>query len=588
MIPKSHHLSPGTLLQDGRYSITRFIGSGGFGCTYEAKHNLLDTLVVIKEFFVSDFCNRDDNGKSVSVGISSKHELVAKLRNKFINEARKLRKLEQFQNHNIVRVSDLFEENGTAYYVMDYITGESLQEKIKREGPLSETQSLKYIRQICNALETVHSQNILHLDIKPGNIMVNQNDNAVLIDFGAAKQYDDSSKENNSTVAGYTPGYAPLEQISNNMHSFTAATDIYALGATLFTLLTAQTPPSAGDLSCGSENLPALPRHISPHLNDAIHAAMSARIADRPQSVAYFSKLLDTSSDETLPINSNYSSDNLPNKQQANSVKAPKKHKKRIVIATLATLLLVGLLSIVFANSLKDSDIIKKNDVDTSATINNTITQENKLNNTDSIKPATTETETAIVENVIESIPSQADGKINGHGYVDMGNGIKWACCNLGASSPEGYGKYFAWGETSSKSSYTTGNSTTYRNHVGIISGESEYDAAKANLGASWTIPTKEQVQTLINNTTSERKTINGVSGMLLTSKINGKSIFLPAAGYRYESSTNAMGNSGYYWTASPYESLSDYAYGFQFNASSFNIQYYGRDYGQSIRAIAH
>ena len=156
------HLPNNTLLQGGKYKIVRFISSGGFGCTYEAEHILLKKKVAIKEFFVKDFCNRDETTSQISVGITSKTALVSKLKSKFIAEAQSLCSLE---HPNVVHVFDVFEENGTAYYVMDYIDGLSLNDMVKKDGPMSEQKAVGYIMQVADALKYVHSQNRLHLDI---------------------------------------------------------------------------------------------------------------------------------------------------------------------------------------------------------------------------------------------------------------------------------------------------------------------------------------------------------------------------------------------------------------------------------------
>lgn len=294
------YLSDGTLLQGGRYKIVRFISSGGFGCTYEAEHVLLHKKVAIKEFFVKDFCNRDETTSQISVGTTSKTALVAKLKDKFIVEAQSLCVLE---HPNIVHVFDVFEENGTAYYVMDYINGLSLNDIVKKEGPLNEEKALGYIKQIADALGFVHSQNRLHLDIKPGNIMVDENDKAVLIDFGASKQYDEVGGENTSTLVGKTPGYAPLEQMGNDVVKFLPSTDIYALGATLYKLLTGITPPSATLLASG-ETLDAMPLSVSADTRNAVLQSMQINKKKRPQSMDEFQKLLDNSDStiiDTLP-----------------------------------------------------------------------------------------------------------------------------------------------------------------------------------------------------------------------------------------------------------------------------------------------
>lgn len=273
-----------TSLQGGKYRIVRFIASGGFGCTYEALHTMLQKRVAIKEFFVKDFCNRDETTGSVSVGTTSREALVSKLKKKFLEEARSLSRL----NHpGIVRVTDVFEENGTAYFVMDYIEGESLGEMVKKYGPIPERQAVKYILDVCSALEYVHANNRLHLDIKPGNIIVAGNGNAILIDFGASKQYDEESGENNSTLLGKTPGYAPLEQLGNDVSTFLPATDIYSLGATLYKLLTGVTPPGSNHLASG-EPLPPLPPATSQGVYNAIMWALELNKHSRPQSVNDF------------------------------------------------------------------------------------------------------------------------------------------------------------------------------------------------------------------------------------------------------------------------------------------------------------
>ena len=287
------HLPIGTLLRGGRYEILRYISSGGFGCTYEARDTAFRNkvrTVAIKEFFVRDFCNRDTLSNSVVVGTLSKKELFEKLRNKFIDEAEALFEL---QHTNIVRVTDKFEENETAYYVMDYIDGKPLSAIIDKKGYLSEPEALGYIRQVAAALDFVHKHNRLHLDVKPQNIMIDGEGRAVLIDFGVSKQYDEASGENTSTIIGHTPGYAPLEQSGHSFVKFNAATDIYSLGATLYKSLTGTTPVEAV-LRASDENLNILhlPTSVSKHVRHAINQAMLINRGSRPQSIAEFLELL--------------------------------------------------------------------------------------------------------------------------------------------------------------------------------------------------------------------------------------------------------------------------------------------------------
>lgn len=283
------YLPVGTVLQGGRYRIIRFISSGGFGCTYEAVHVRLGKKLAIKEFFVKDFCNRDETTAQVSVGTSSKKGLVKRLSEKFCEEAQALSEL---SHPGIVRVSDVFDENGTSYFVMDYVDGKSLGDIVKIRGPLSENLAVQFIRQVATALKYVHSHNRLHLDIKPGNVMVNKEGKAILIDFGASKQYDEVEGENTSTLLGKTPGYAPIEQMGNDVVTFHPATDIYALGGTLYKLLTGKTPMSATRRVSGEEMEP-LPEGVSEPVKLAVMKSMELNKNNRPQSVDEFLEILD-------------------------------------------------------------------------------------------------------------------------------------------------------------------------------------------------------------------------------------------------------------------------------------------------------
>lgn len=281
-------LRDGTLLQGNKYRIVRFLGAGGFGCTYEAVFETLGERVAIKEFFPHEFCNRDATG-TMSVGTDSRVEFVERLRRKFVDEARTLFRFKGLDG--VVNVTDVFEENGTSYYVMDYVDGRSLRKVITADGLLPEADALRLIREVGHALQGVHERNCLHLDIKPDNIMLGADGHPILIDFGVSKQYTREDGCNTSTLMGCTPGYAPLEQMKGNVRAFLPATDIYALGATLYALVTGQTPPDATDLLNDDESL-QYPDSVSPQTRAAIEAAMNPKVKDRPQTVAAFLALL--------------------------------------------------------------------------------------------------------------------------------------------------------------------------------------------------------------------------------------------------------------------------------------------------------
>ena len=275
-------------LQSGKYRIIKKLGQGGFGITYLAENTLLLGKVAIKEFFFKEYCERDDSTSFVTIPKSGNREIVERFKLKFVKEARTIFRL----NHpNIVRIHDVFEENGTAYYVMDYIEGESLGDMVKRRGAIPEAEALGYVKDAASALEYIHSKNINHLDIKPGNLMKRKEDGRVLvIDFGVAKQYDAVTfKGITTTPVCISPGYSPVEQYSkNDVQTFSPQSDVYALAATLFKLLTGNTPLEATKIQyMGLPVAELQEKHISRPVISAIAMAMKGR-HERTQSVAEF------------------------------------------------------------------------------------------------------------------------------------------------------------------------------------------------------------------------------------------------------------------------------------------------------------
>ena len=177
----------------------------------------------------------------------------------------------------------------------------------------------------------------------------------------------------------------------------------------------------------------------------------------------------------------------------------------------------------------------------------------------------------------------------DGHEYVDLGlpSGLKWATCNVGASKPEDFGNYYAWGETSTKTEYMEDNSKTYGKSMLDIAGNSNYDAARANWGGTWRMPTKSEMQELINKCNWEWTTHNGVKGYKVTGP-NGNSIFLPAAGIRLGSSVDDAGSFGSYWSSTPNEDITDEAYYvLPFNSDEYCMDYcYYSNVGGSVRPV--
>ena len=522
-------LPPGTILQGGRYHVERVLGQGGFGITYLATHTGFGQKVALKEFFMKELCVRNEETSYVTLGSEASSAMVGRFREKFLKEARNLFCL----NHkNIVRVLDIFEENGTAYFAMEYAEGGSLSQKVKAEGALPEAVATRYILQVADALRYIHGRGMNHLDIKPDNIMLDEHDNALLIDFGLAKQYDASGGQTSTTPIGFSEGYAPMEQYrQGGVAEFSPATDIYSLGATFFKLLTGVTPPPASDVYEDGVPIETLRQHgVSEAAISVIEQAMEPSKKARMNSVEDFM---------------------VPLKNEMPIVDFP-----------------------------KDAE------------------------------------ETAIIAAEVE----------NTHEYVDLGlpSGTLWATCNVGAFRPEENGDYFAWGETKPKQEYSwriykwmkpevydwmgcnkyavpdgqhegcwykperfLGIVVSFK-FIGDCISELDWkdDAATANWGEGWCMPSKEQMDELRKECVWIWTKRNGVQGYEVMSQKNGRSLFLPAAGYCDVGLLYYEGFYGSYWSRSLYTFCSQYAHLLNFNSDKVDWGYNSRYFGRTVRPV--
>ena len=932
------HLQAGALLKNGEYKIEKVLGQGGFGITYLAEQTSLGRKIALKEFFMEGLCNRDAATSHVSVPSVGSKKLVERFKQKFIKEARMIA---SFDNNHIISIYDVFEENGTAYYVMEYLGGKSLSAIVNEQGIMSETLAMKYIRQVADALAEVHANNLLHLDVKPANIMLNKKGEAVLIDFGISKHYDEAGNQTSSALIGTSEGYAPIEQYeAGALDSFTPATDIYALGATLFFLLTGTRPPKASEVM--NYGLPELPSGVSASVRSTIETAMQPAIAKRPQSIAEFlclvesGKMQDESDGETV-LNGNEEVERRNEKERSvgvvisnvgekshsanNEILPPysrqndkdgkeeverRNEKERSAGAVISNeseksqenkLILLLLLLVAVAGAWflfggtgsgdatkRDTNIVEKdaptspvgeekkkepavskpvndalspvkkdglwgfedntgkivipckfdyaeipdmhgkiiNDrvyavirggkweiinkekliitkrgydepfifydgfsvvkhdgkfgfIDTNgkeiapceyATMDvfsegfmlakkeadgkmvwgfinaegketisfiyedarrfsegfapvkqngkwtyintdgapivkpkydnawhfteglarvqlngkwgfidksgkevipcrydevelfsdgfaavqlngkwgfidkegnevipckykeikssfsngkaevmengklksidktgNEIIENGKDQQNEPVEPDSSDAtkqiedtngssqdtgETTNLEEKPKPVAFLTTGTLNGHAWVDLSlpSGLKWATCNVGASSPSDYGDYFAWGETSAKSSYTYDNSTTHGKDMSDIGGNANYDVARKQWGSSWRLPTKKEFQELLDNCTWEWTTQDGHKGYKVTSKKNGNSIFLPAAGWRNGTLPGYRGSYGSYWSATPHEGSTSYALSLYFREDSRYADWGYRDCGRSVRPL--
>lgn len=292
-------LKTGQTLQGGKYRIERVLGQGSFGITYLAKARFttqgnlgsmqVEAQVAIKEFFMGEVNERHSDGSSVEGSAGS---VFTNYRNKFRKEAQNLSKL---SHGNIVKVFDVFDENNTTYYVMEFLEGTNLDEHIKNRGQLPEDEAIDTIKVIGDALAYMHSRKMLHLDIKPKNVMRTADGTYKLIDFGLSKQYTETGEpESSSSIGLGTPGYAPLDQLTYKQDgTFPATLDVYALGATLFKMLTGKRPPEATTiLNEGFPEADLKGAGVSPHTIAAVEKAMSPMRKQRYQTVAEFLEAL--------------------------------------------------------------------------------------------------------------------------------------------------------------------------------------------------------------------------------------------------------------------------------------------------------
>lgn len=301
------NLPNGHTLQNGKYRISHAIGQGGFGITYkgvwytEVKGALgtvqTEVPICIKEYFFKDYCYRDPDSFAVKVHSETGKTLFHKFKEKLIKEAKIL---SEVHHPHIVNVLEVFEEHHTAYIAMEYIPGCSLKYMMEKEGVLPEEKVLRYIHQIGEALDFVHDKNILHLDIKPSNILIDTTGNARLIDFGVSKRYDIEQQETSTTLLTLSKGFASIEQYDDEgILNFSPCPDIYSLGATMYNLLTGKIPTESilratRPLSAPSE----FNKNISSKTEAAIIKAMQIIPEDRFQTIKEMLASLDIPTEE--------------------------------------------------------------------------------------------------------------------------------------------------------------------------------------------------------------------------------------------------------------------------------------------------
>lgn len=511
----------GTLLHGGTYKIEKILGQGSFGITYLAEHTNLGKKVAIKEFFMKELNSRGEDGSITGMSDSSLSQNYCQ---KFKKEAINLSRLD---HPNIVRVTDSFSENGTFYYVMDFIEGQNLNDYIKSHY-IDEAEAVSIIKSVADALIYMHEEkHMLHLDLKPGNVMRRESDGHIfLIDFGLSKHYStDGQPETSTTIGLGTAGYAPIEQGNKAKNGeFRPTIDVYALGATFYKLLTRETPPPASDLVSDDELLENKLREkgLSDNLIKVVTEAMCPNVRRRTQSIREFRDALTDCSVQT------------PESIQTKSA------EKETIVVKKVTQTTDGEETVVADKGTKNSSLpynkkAVEETYDEDDDEEDTSRKEIKyfiaclvplvilyfvfsgFRGCGGNKKLTSEQCADSIENTFE-YPQNASGKA-----VDLGlpSGTLWADRNLDALDETDEGMLFIWGDP-------TGMNDTVKvpDNVYNISG-TEYDIVKEKWGEDWCMPNLEQFNELHDQCSIKKIEKNNIKGYLVTGP-NGNTLFFP------------------------------------------------------------
>lgn len=511
----------GTLLHGGTYKIEKVLGQGSFGITYLAEHTNLGKKVAIKEFFMKELNSRGEDGSITGMSDSSLSQNYCQ---KFKKEAINLSRLD---HPNIVRVTDSFSENGTFYYVMDFIEGQNLNDYVKSHY-IDEAEAVSIIKSVADALIYMHEEkHMLHLDLKPGNVMRRESDGHIfLIDFGLSKHYStDGQPETSTTIGLGTAGYAPIEQGNQAKNGeFRPTIDVYALGATFYKLLTRETPPPASDLVSDDELLENKLREkgVSDNLIKVVTEAMCPNVRKRTQSVREFRDALTDCSVQTP--------ESIPTKSA---------EKETIVVKKVAQTT-DGEETVVADKGTKNSSLPTNKKA-----VEETYDEDDEEEDTSrkeikyfiaclvplvilyfvfwgfrgcgDNKKQTSEQCADSIENTFE-YPQNASGKA-----VDLGlpSGTLWADRNLDALDETDEGMLFIWGDP-------TGMNDTVKvpDNVYNISG-TEYDIVKEKWGDDWCMPNLEQFNELHDQCSIKKIEKDNIKGYLVTGP-NGNTLFFP------------------------------------------------------------
>ncbi len=332
--PNPRYLLAGTVLTD-RYVLGRVLGAGSFGITYLAWDKILEVPVAVKEYYPADIANRDViRGADLNVyADENKTEYDKKLK-KFIEEARCLARFSSLDG--IVSVQDFFYANNTAYIIMKYIEGDSIKKYVKEKGKMGGQEVLNLMKPILGSLCKIHSTGLLHRDISPDNILFQEEEKLVLIDFGSARVQD--VVEQRSMTVLFKRGFSPEEQYRPRGKQG-AWSDVYAICATMYFMLTGKAPLDAIERMAGEiiKPLTDMPEvNIPIRAKEAIMKGMSVRAEDRYQDVREL--MADIYEEEKIPVKQHIT------------------NKRKIIAAAVCAICVIAIAAIVHAAFKKSDD----------------------------------------------------------------------------------------------------------------------------------------------------------------------------------------------------------------------------------------
>lgn len=448
--------------EHSQYTIQKKLGQGAFGITYMAETEVtlhgnmgagvVSALVAIKEFFMKELNSRDD-ATSVVNDLTG-NSLVSKYRNSFLREANHMASLSRQNPRHIVQVIEVFEANNTAYIVMQYVKGGNVDNYIQQHGPMSEKEAIPMFRQICEAVGFMHDNKMLHLDLKPKNIMLREDGQIQIIDFGLSKQYNTSGEAETSTTIGLgTPGYAASEQIERRPEgTFPVTLDIYALGATLYKMLTGQTPPQASAVLNDDTLLPGNLKQagVSDSVAAVIIKAMMPASRKRYQSTK---ELLNALADEQTYTVGSPARKKTEETNVVNVTASPKKEKRPFTVQILVIIASVILGAGLFYLFSRTDAPTPRPTTEPNATQVDTLVKETDVKKEDIKTPSTKADSTNTDKKNIQIVSSKT-------GTYDLGYGI-WEG-ELKAGKPHGEGRI------TYKQSYSIGDEA----HTTVQSGD--------------------------------------------------------------------------------------------------------------------